>query len=165
MSQPLKSARAGKFIGLLFALIGAAFLGVGVWLGVRTQDFLATAVTTQGEVVHVERIRSSDPDSGDTFKPTFAFQDQAGAPRNVTPSMSSSEWNFAIGEPVEIVYDPAEPQNAKLKSFGGLWLLPTIFAGMGLVFTVVGVPIFLATRKRRSKTYTPQTLDDPGLQL
>jgi hypothetical protein len=38
-----------------------------------------------------------------------------------------------------VVYDPAQPHAAAIRSFVSLWLLPIVLASLGGIFTFIGL--------------------------
>jgi hypothetical protein len=49
---------------------------------------------------------------------------------------SSCSNSYHVGETVSLLYDPANPQQAQMKTFSDLWLTPAGIVALGLVFTV-----------------------------
>ena len=100
-------------------------------------DFLDTAARTDGTVVELERKRSAKGMAMDhpvvRFTPretgeTIEFKSRFG----MWPSP------FAVGEPVEVAYDPAYPSQAEIDSFWTIWLLPLLIALFGAACLAAG---------------------------
>ena len=66
------------------------------------------------------------------------FVTPAGEAVEFTGSVGSSPAAFEVGEAVAVLYDPADPQDARIDSFFQLWFGPLILGFLGLVFTAIG---------------------------
>lgn len=140
----------------VLSIIKYAFMTVGLllWVGAffsftNTQDFLKSAVTTNGTVVELVYSRTSD--SG-VYYPAVLFQTKDGVSVGFISSSGSKPASYSVGESVEVIYQASSPQEAKINSFFSLWIGTLVLSGMGLVFFLVGFIIvligFLRGRKR-----------------
>ena len=48
-----------------------------------------------------------------------------------------------VGTRVELLYDPANPTDATIKSFTEIWFLPIVLLLLGLPFLLVGIVGFM----------------------
>jgi hypothetical protein len=70
--------------------------------------------------------------------------------------VGSSPPAYEVGERVTILYDPTSPKEAKINSFGELWLWPLllgILGGLDLLtglFLLIGVPLIISWAEKRS---------------
>ncbi|APB33072.1 hypothetical protein GlitD10_0758 [Gloeomargarita lithophora Alchichica-D10] len=119
--------------GGIFAGIGSIFLALGFGFFQHTRSFLATAATTTGEVIALERRRSSN-----VYYPVVKFVGSDGEPVRFEGQVGSTPPAFRVGQMVEVLYNPAQPQSARIRSFMELWFGATIFAGIGGVFFLIG---------------------------
>jgi len=126
-----------RWAGYFLAVGGIAMIVAGIWYGAESMAFLDTAARTDGTVIALKRERSAKgmaldhpvvrfthPESGEAVE----FKSRFG----IWPSP------FAVGEPVEVAYDPADPSQAKIDSFWTIWLLPLLLALFGLACLVAG---------------------------
>ena len=136
------------FLGLgVLMLLGAALL----WN--NTRSFIARAQEATGTVVELREVRDNDGGSS-TWKPVVRFT--AGSGRDITfaASFSSNPASYDVGESVTVLYLPSEPDQARIRGFGSLWLGATIVGGIGLVFALVGAGILFANKTgERRKHY------------
>ena len=125
---------------LIFMVSGVLMFLGGLYLAYDAVTFTQRAEEAVGEVIHVERhtSRDSDGDISITYMPTFRYRDEAGATHEGQTSMSSSEWDFGIGEQVDILYDPNDPSSVRIDGFWSLYLVPIILVIFGLVFGGAG---------------------------
>ena len=120
--------RTGWFviIPLIFIAIGGAFLFFSI-------SRLSNQTTTTGVIVNVET--SSDSD-GTTYRPVIEFTADDGFTYTFTGRIGSSS-RPTVGNSIEVLYDPADPQGATEKTFSNLWLFPIAFGGFGLIFLLL----------------------------
>ncbi|MEM6750282.1 MAG: DUF3592 domain-containing protein [Planctomycetota bacterium] len=153
MSPNNKASRIAVKVGLVVALAGIAVLGLATGRAASTYTFLKTAIVTQAQVADNQQQLGGQ--NGRTYRPTFAFDDQAGQRHEVQSDAGSSEWGFAVGQTVEVVYDPDNPQDVRLNTFGGLWSWAAILAGMGAVVMVLGLVVAASAHKTALRAKSP----------
>jgi Protein of unknown function (DUF3592) len=137
----VKSLAVTKY---LMALIGAGMLVVACCLYFNVREFLGTAERTEGTVVALRRQVSSD---STTYVPVVRFQ-LAHRHIEFDSGIGSRPPRYTVGEKVPVLYQPANPYQAKIDSFLSLWFGPVLLAGMGSIFCLVGAGLMLATRTR-----------------
>jgi hypothetical protein len=125
--------------------IGVLMLFISLVLWNKTRQFVARATTAPGVVTDLIVVRDKDGGS-DTYKPEVKFSTADGREITFTSSFSSRPPAYDVGEAVEVLYLPREPQEARINGFGSLWLGCVILAGLGAVFALIGGSIFLSGR-------------------
>lgn len=126
-------------IPLIFLMVGGAWLYFSI-------ARVANQSTATGVVVDIDTSRDSDGDT--SYRPVVEFVAENGQTYRFTGRTGSSS-RPTVGEPIDVLYDPADPQGATEKTFTNLWLFPLIFGGIGLL--VFGFMVFgRAKAKRRS---------------
>ncbi len=129
----------------IFMLVGLGLLLGGGYAALRTQQFLGRAVSAQGTVVELVRSRSSD---STTYRPVVQFTTSDGRPVEMVSSVGSNPPSYSVGETVQVWYDPAHPEDAKLAGFFSLWFLPLLLMGLGTVFASIGLAFSLSAQVR-----------------
>ena len=137
------------FLSVLFGVIGLGLLAGALALALNTRSFISTAKTAQGSVI--ELIEKRDSDGSVTYTPVVAFTADSGSNVNFTSSFSSNPASYDVGEAVEVLYSPDNPNEARIRGFGSLWLGPTILGGIGTVFAAIGFGILIASRLGKKK--------------
>ena len=126
----------GRLVGLIFSLIGLVFLGVGGALTYSTYNFMDNALSTTGQVVNV----SSDySDGSTTYQPTFGYVGYDGEKHQGTTFLSSSSYNFRIGEKMEILYDTRDHSSVRLTGWFSTWGFGILFMGAGAIPLLIGL--------------------------
>lgn len=132
-----------RFIPLIF-LRGGVGLLIGATLNVtRTRAFLAKAAEAIGEVVALEEAPPTDPQELQTYRPVISFQIGPSQRVQFKSMAHSNPPEYQVGASVRVLYDPERPDEARIRSFTSLWLLPVILGSLGLIFTGLGAGLLL----------------------
>jgi hypothetical protein len=130
---------------VLLTIIGPIFLVVGVGLLAgcfgaynRTKRFLATAREARAEVVGIDE-RHGGSSQSRAYHPVLRYRTQEGVTKEIVSSVGSNPPRYKKGDSVAILYDPARPDDMRIHSFGTVWLVPLILAGVGGIFIIVGI--------------------------
>jgi hypothetical protein len=149
-----------KLISAVFSTIGIGMLVVSFFIFSNTTSFIRRAVEAEGKVIDLERSRSSSSSSSSsssTYRPVVEFTTATGKRIEFTSSVGSSPPSHRVGEPVRVLYNPADPQSARIKSFFQLWFGFLIVFFMGLVFAAIGLSmIFVRARGRKRSEWLHQ---------
>jgi hypothetical protein len=140
--------------GILIILMlgGILFLGVGVKGLVDSWRFTANASGANGVVVEVvgvvERVQRGSGDhtyyeNVTFFHPVVQFV----TAREQVVRFQASEGHekrstYQVGDTVRIVYDPANPRDARLDTWFSRWGDPLIPVALGLFMVVLGAVIY-----------------------
>jgi len=124
-------------------LVGLSFVGIGIVFGAlawfflaRTRRFLRTAANATGTVI--ELIESSGSEGGTTYSAVVQFRTTDGREIHWTESMASNPPAGQRGDTLQMKYDPANPQTARIAKTSRLWFMPIFLGGMGVLFLAVG---------------------------
>lgn len=122
------------FYGFLFAL-GSCLAYFGYNQYYKTKDLLRSGIRSKA-TVHSYSTHQSD---GTTmYTPTFSFKDKKLQEHFYTSKVSSHPKPYAIGEKVNIVYEPRNPNNVKIVSFLGLYAGPVILFMVAAPLLILG---------------------------
>ncbi len=144
-----------KLISVLFSIIGLGMLAGSLLIFSNTRTFITRAVEAQGKVIDLERSRSSS--SSSTYRPVVEVTTATGKRIEFTSNVGSSPPSHRVGEPVTVLYSPADPQAARIKSFFQLWFGFLIVFALGVVFAAIGLTmIFVRTRGRQRAEWLRQ---------
>jgi hypothetical protein len=135
-----------KGSAFLALALGAALLAAAGYMGLQVKQLIAVAAKAEGTVVDFER-RSSK--GGTSYAPVFAFTAADGATRRFTTSGSG---DYKKGESVEVLYDPQNPEDARLNTFMELWFGSLAVGAFGLLCLGAGIGTLVYERTRRTKS-------------
>jgi hypothetical protein len=126
-------------IGLIFAIatiVTFAQAAIFVAGAVRTDATYAGSVS-----------RAGGRSGGTFFYPQFRFTTDRGQAVTMTTRDGSTDQPYSDGETVSVLYDPAQPEQAKLDSFM-VWIVPLCLAPFAFIFTLIPAGIFILGRRR-----------------
>jgi hypothetical protein len=130
-------------------LFFAAFCLWGAYAAYASYRLEANGQTTPGRVIRLEE--SSSTDGGCcVYSPVVEFQvkEQTYVFESDSASYPPA---YEVGESVEVLYDPADPNKAQINKFGERWFFPMIIIP-SMIFTamLVNVVAFRAWRRGES---------------
>lgn len=129
-------------VGIVFSLVGGLLAAIGVFILIRTRIFIGKAQEVKGTVIQMVYSRSSK--GGGSYSPVYEFRTIDGQTIVVADSMSSNPPMFKEGQVIDVLYDPENPQKARIKKWLSLYFAPLLLGGMGLIFGGVGVALLIA---------------------
>ena len=97
-------------------------VAVFIWI-YDVRDFLHRCLETKGIVIDSEMVKHGLGDRPNWLCHTvFQFTDQrSGEEIKVRSERGKTDPTHSIGQEVAILYDPENPDNAKIKSFSEIW--------------------------------------------
>lgn len=125
-----------RIIQIVFSLTGAALLCLALYLGLDTKRFIDSAIATEGTVIDLLPVESSDGST--TYRPEVAYIDGGGATRTFQSSSSSNPPSHNVGEHITVLYSPEHSGAPRIKSFLHLWMGTTIAGCLGALFFSIG---------------------------
>jgi hypothetical protein len=134
--KPMPKSMA-LMIGLTFAVIGLVALVIGILWIRSTKERLKTMINHTGTVV--EKVRVERPGETANFYPVVEFKTQTGEVFRFEGKTSGPENEYKIGEQVEILYDPQDPQGAMINSWKELWFPSIAMMIIGGGMLVLGI--------------------------
>jgi len=145
------SSPQSLYIGAWFlSIAGLVLLCVAAFLTYRTSHFIENSETAQGSVIALEPVTSTDSNSDTaqtTYAPVFSFQAADGKTYAVRSNSSSSPPAFAVNDEVTVLYDPNNPQKARIDTFWQVWGVPVLLGAMGAFFFAIAGAFAVALRK------------------
>lgn len=132
---------ASPNIGVVVSLLGALLLVIGIILGINTRMFAARAQQVKGTVDHMKFRHDSE---GGGYAPVFQFKTLNGESIQFAGMVYSNPPQFKDGQIIDVLYDPQNPQRARINKATNLYFVPLFSAGMGLLFLVIGVVMLIS---------------------
>jgi translation initiation factor IF-1 len=125
----------------IFSLLGGVFLAIGLFQVVGAAAFKSKAESAEGVVVEIERRSDSD---GSSYYPIVRFTPKNGEEIEFTGGIGSSPPSFKTGQKVKVLYDPRNPESARIDAFFEMYGFGGIFAFVGFVFLAIGLGMGIA---------------------
>jgi Protein of unknown function (DUF3592) len=131
--------------------IGALLLVIAALILQSRLSFESAAVRADGEVVDVVQSSRIDNDGrrSSTWCPAVQFTSETGGTLTFTAQTCSNPPSYRIGEHVDVLYRPGEPESAAIDGPAERWLLPLVVGGIGSVFMLIG--LFITLPRLRSQ--------------
>lgn len=126
--------------GVLF--VGSPFAAIGGWEALKTASELRRDIRCYGRVVE-NRVVTDQRDGlqEHAYVPVVEFLDTKGGKRRFTDPAGSLPPDYAVGESVEIAFDPSDPARARITSWKRLWFVPALLVTVGLLPASVRLPL------------------------
>jgi hypothetical protein len=116
-------AQKGDF-GCFFVVLGFAMSIAAVFFAYDSGSFVGRAALVRGEVVSIESM-------GKMHLPVIRYAGDQGEQRTFRPRVITSILIPSVGDPVDLLYDKANPADVRIASFWDLYLLSIAFGGIG----------------------------------
>lgn len=147
----MKTVSIVRFILLLAGLV---MLGVALYLYQDARSFLTGAVQARGTVVDFRRSESVTRDGNVShisvsYFPVVQFTDGSGRHIEFTSSSGSNPPSYDQGEQVTVLYHTDAPDKARINGFMSLWFGPLLVGGLGVLFTAIGIGMFVVPMRRK----------------
>jgi len=134
-----------RILPRLFAALGLVCLFAASWVYTGERRFIASAGRTTGTVVDL--VYETGTDHGSAYYPVVRFASPTGDSVTIRSRTGSNPPSHRVGDRVEVLYDPARPEHAKMAGFFSLHLGSFILGIFAVVFGGIGgVWIFLQRR-------------------
>lgn len=120
-------------VGVIFLIVGLSIASAGGYCFWTTQDFLRNGLRSTGTVVGMRR-----PPASRYSLPVVQFETED---HNVITAVCKTGTNpprHKVDDTVTVIYRAAAPEDIFLDDPVELWLLPSIFGGIGSIFVLVG---------------------------
>ena len=140
-----------RFIFPIFLVIGILFL-IGTAFTLNSgMDMAKNGIKTTGVITDLDI--SVSEDKSKTYFPIIEFTTQENQQIEFRSSMGSSSYRNSIGQSIDIIYNPANPQDAIIDSFFGVYGLSIFLGIFGGVFTLIGgIPVLLGAASKKKST-------------
>lgn len=133
---------AKQVFGLFFLGIAAVLVVIALVQVISTLLFLNRAADTLGRVVDYQREQNQIAflkDTGYLYYPIVEFETERRESISFVSPSGRSERPYDQGARVQVRYDPANPNDARIASFLGTWGKAAVFGGLGGVFALLGL--------------------------
>lgn len=138
-----------KFSMWFFLGIGLIFFVVGIGIGIHDRNMKKRCSEEATAVVIENKTSFSDGDSSPTYSPVFRYTFN-GTEYTQDTGYSSDPPVFEVGDKTEIFVDPSDPHKIYVPKLKIAKLLTVIFTLIGGALLIVGVILYIISRR---KTY------------
>jgi cytochrome c oxidase assembly protein Cox11 len=122
--------------------IGIGLIILAAVIGFRQYSFVQSAKSAEGKVITLEEVTEKRSQKGGNKKlagytdnvPTIEFTTNTGQKFSFKAEGFTNP-NVKIGDSVQVLYNPTNPQDAKINATKWLYSLPLILFGLGTALT------------------------------
>ncbi|WP_338876293.1 DUF3592 domain-containing protein [Spirosoma sp. SC4-14] len=132
------------FFGL-FALVGTVFTVAAYISWKSTQRIVQTGIETQGIVIDTYYSRDKRGRTTTAQAPIVQFRTVDGTPITYYSQTYTTPASFQVGDTVKLWYMPDKPQQDVTLEGADSWLLPAVFGGFGIIFSLIGYPSLIGS--------------------
>jgi hypothetical protein len=143
-----------------FILLGMGMLAGGAYQGARSFRLELRGAHARGTVV--ELVHTSDSEAGSSYTPRVRYR-SASAERTFVSSVGTGWRRYEPGDRVSVLYDPENPEEARIRSFWDLWSGPALLLGMGLSFAWAGRAFLRQLRRTQALGPSRAGVVPPGI--
>lgn len=148
-------------LSLFFFVVAGLLLVAGAISAVGTGIFLIGAETTTAGVIDYEIVENAAPfmatrpGGGVLYYAIVQFETPRGDSGTFTADQGHRQRPYEEGAPIDVLYNPDRPEDARVADFWGLWGRVAILVGLGAVFALLGVltPYGFGRTGRRANPY------------
>lgn len=144
------AAAERKRLGAYLLLPGLALLIIGGYFAFRELRFRLVALPATGK--YTDEGGTPVAENKVVFTYYITFQAKEGGSYQFVESGVQNQ--LPEGKELSVLYDPFDPQNARLPSRDG-WYLPRSLGPAGLLFTILGVVLIRSRRAPISPSPSP----------
>ncbi|MDX1672512.1 MAG: DUF3592 domain-containing protein [Balneolaceae bacterium] len=150
-----EQSKSLKWAGPIMTLIGAGALVLGIYLGYDRAEFLETALPDTGKVVALnEKSSTSDGTTSYTYYPVVEYTPGDNENKiTFEHDVGSNPPSYSVGEEVEVLYDPQDPDEAIIDAGIMNWFGAGIATILGLFFFMGGIYSIKRWRKMKNSPY------------
>jgi hypothetical protein len=136
-------------MGLFFMLISFILIGWGIYSYKDKTENFATYKKTEGTVIRLREVPETE-NTGITYAPVIKYKDASGKEYTYESKHSSDPPDFNVGEKVQLIYDPADPEEVYVDSFREKWVLTIVLFLCGLIVFPISIwMIFTGFRRNK----------------
>ncbi|GAB2561438.1 DUF3592 domain-containing protein [Spirosoma aerophilum] len=132
--------KAGLLFLGVFALVGIGLLGGSYYSWQYTQRIMKAGVEAKGVVIDTRYSRDKNGRTTSAQAPVVQFVTAEGKPVTYYSQTYTTPASFDVGETVTLWYMPEKPQEDVILDGMTTWILPAVLGGMGVIFSLIGLP-------------------------
>ncbi len=133
---------------VLLIVVGSVLMVMFFYTAGKNVLFIKKSATARGKITRLSRPNGRK----DGFVPTVEFSLPSGEKRSFTDASRST--SYCEGTPLTVMYDPAFPEDARIKSYW-LWLAPAMLLAFGALLLFAGIYPFHFEEAPVTHEYAP----------
>ncbi len=144
----------GRIVALFFGGVFLLLLVAGVGTALESQSIVDNYVRVEGVVAEVDQSAAGGGDL--EFTAIIRYTTRDGDAYQFRSSVTSNS-RPGRDTPIDVLYDPSNPQDAIEDTFAALWMLPAVMMAIGTVgLFIVGFVVVRSFRRPRKADKPPR---------
>jgi hypothetical protein len=135
------------FIGA-FAIGSAVLLSIAVFSTVQRATLILSGSRAEATVVAKKQVGRLNGGAA-AYAPMLQFTASDGRPYVVTSDLSGPESAYQFGQHLRVLYQPNQPDGARIDAFAPLWTLPLVTGAVGAAFSILPAIVVMSWSQRR----------------
>lgn len=127
-------------IHMILLFIGLALLMLGIVSFSRARRLMSNGSLVLATVV--ENIPSRGSEGGVMYTPLMEYSID-GSVRSFSPSAMANPPAYAVGEKINLIYDPNNNNDIRIRSYWGVYLASNILLAIALPMVLISIGYFL----------------------
>jgi hypothetical protein len=130
------------------ALMSFPFLGLGLYEAYENRKKISAFVYANGTVIDNSYATvNHDGTLSGAYYPVVEFRQANGTLVRFNDGVGSLPPDYAVGSQVPLVYNPLNPQDARIYTWKRIWFAPTLFITIGLLPSFITIVVMRALRR------------------
>lgn len=133
------------FVIIFTGVLGSIALYLGIQQYNKTNLLVENGITTTAVVIDVGKKYVKSPKRGQgkyvAYAPILQYSDSENNKITFAHNVPANSTSIIheVGDSIEIIYQKKKPYRERENSFQGLYLIPTVFCSMGLLFVSIAM--------------------------
>lgn len=140
-----------QVLSVFFLLVGLGLSICGVVLLLRQRAIITRSLVTEGTIIELRRLRvegeyvRTQTGSETTvqpkylFRPVVQFTTDRGRRVRFVAGVAMRPAPYQVGARVPVLYEPGNPEQARINQFVDLWFYVLLRIGFGVFFVAMGL--------------------------
>jgi hypothetical protein len=126
---------------IIALLVALPFLGVGLYEAIKIGRILQSYERIEGTVTGNSYYADPAEDGSGAYYPSVTFQPEDSRPIQFADGIGTYPARYSVGDRVAVLYNPADPSDARINSWMRLWVAPIIFIIVGSVPLLINLAL------------------------
>ena len=132
----------------LFFIIAAVLLIISLFSYLKTKKFSMWAIRTEGRIISVEK-QNSDTSSS-FYIVQVRYMTENNNVQYFKEHLDKNISKYEVGDKVPVIYDPKNPEKARIGIFSVLYLVKIVLLGISLSIVILGFVIRKFSNKMKN---------------
>ena len=129
---------SSDLLEIIFSLVGGLLVLIGAFLFVRTRIFIGKAQKAKGKGKVIQMVYFPG-ENGGGYAPMYQFRTVDGQRIEILDELSTNPPRYQVGQEIDVLYEPGNPEKARINKWLYLYFVPVGLGWMGLILVLMGL--------------------------